>query len=396
MREILKLKDVCQISGGYAFKSTQYKSEGTALIRIGDISEKIVEISDGSVYIDDDISKYDKFIIKKGDILVALSGATTGKFGIYNYDELALLNQRVAKISPNELVYNSYLFYYMNKLKDIIYSKALGCAQPNISPTEISELEIYVPNLETQKKIAEVLDKAQELIDKRKEQIEALDELVKSRFIEMFGDPVLEEKYIKYSIDDIKANEKFSIVDGPFGASLKNGDYVEDGIPIIRINNIQPCNYYDGEYKYISNEKYEELIRSKVEKNDILMARVGNTIGKSCIFDKDFKALLSTTGVCKIKCKVEIANNVFIMRQLNMPTFREYIWRNIKGSGQPCLNLTTIKGLKVILPPIELQNQFADFVKQVDKLKSQMENSLKELEDNFNSLMQKAFKGELF
>jgi len=128
MGEILKLKDVCEINGGYAFKSTQYKAEGTPLIRIGDISEKIVEISDGSVYIDDDINKYDKFIIKKGDILIALSGATTGKFGIYNYDEVALLNQRVARISPNELVDNSYLFHYMNKLKDIIYSKALGCA----------------------------------------------------------------------------------------------------------------------------------------------------------------------------------------------------------------------------------------------------------------------------
>ena len=189
----------------------------------------------------------------------------------------------------------------------------------------------------------------------------------------MFGDPVLDEKYKKVNIDDIKSNEKFSIVDGPFGASLKNGDYVEDGIPIIRINNIQPCRYYDGEYKYISEKKYEELIRSKIEKEDILMARVGNTIGKSCIFDKEFKALLSTTGVCKIKCNSEIANNIFIMRQLNMPTYIEYIWRNIKGSGQPCLNLTTIKGLKVVLPPIELQNQFADFVNQVDKLKFKLE-----------------------
>ncbi|MGL5695168.1 MAG: restriction endonuclease subunit S, partial [Peptostreptococcaceae bacterium] len=191
---ILKLKDICNINGGYAFKSTQYKSEGTPLIRIGDISGKNINISTDMAYIDDDINKYDKFIIKKGDILIALSGATTGKFGMYNYDEVALLNQRVARITPNKLICNGYLFHYMNILEGIIYSKASGCAQPNISPSEISELDIYVPSVKEQEKIVEVLDKSKILIDKRKEQIEALDELVKSRFIEMFGNVITNSK----------------------------------------------------------------------------------------------------------------------------------------------------------------------------------------------------------
>ena len=112
MNNILKLKDVCDINGGYAFKSTQYKNEGIPLIRIGDICDNLIDISEKMVYIDDDINKYEKFIIKKGDILVALSGATTGKFGIYNDDKASLLNQRVAKLCPNELIYNKYLFYY--------------------------------------------------------------------------------------------------------------------------------------------------------------------------------------------------------------------------------------------------------------------------------------------
>lgn len=167
-----KLKDVCEIGGGYAFKSSQYKTEGIPLIRIGDIFDKSIDISDKSVYIDEDINKYKKFIIDKGDILIALSGATTGKFGIYEYKNKALLNQRVAKIYPNELIENRYLYYYMNKLKDVIYNKAAGCAQPNISPNEIGEIEIYLPTIDKQKKIAEVLDKAQSLIDKKKEQIE--------------------------------------------------------------------------------------------------------------------------------------------------------------------------------------------------------------------------------
>lgn len=82
----------------------------------------------------------------------------------------------------------------MNKLQDIIYGRALGCTQPNISPNEIGEIDIYVPEISEQDKISKILDKAQELIDKRKEQIEALDELVKSKFIEMFGNPVSNDR----------------------------------------------------------------------------------------------------------------------------------------------------------------------------------------------------------
>ena len=97
MKGILKLKDICEINGGYAFKSGDYKSEGIPIIRIGDISNNKVTITNTTAYIDDDIKKYEKFIINKGDILIALSGATTGKFGIYEYEKSSLLNQRVPK-----------------------------------------------------------------------------------------------------------------------------------------------------------------------------------------------------------------------------------------------------------------------------------------------------------
>lgn len=187
---ILKLKEICDISGGYAFKSTTFTESGIPIIRIGNIADNKVNISETTAYIDENIEGYKKFIINKGDILLALSGATTGKFGIYDYNEPALLNQRVAKLIPKQQVLNKYLYHYMNKLQDIIYNKAAGCAQPNISPKEIGELEIYLPSINEQKITVEILDKAQILIDKRKEQIEYLDELIKSQFIEMFGDPI--------------------------------------------------------------------------------------------------------------------------------------------------------------------------------------------------------------
>lgn len=183
MKRIQKIKEVCTISGGYAFKSNDFTRQGIPIIRIGDISGNKVNISSGTVFFEEYNEKLNKFIIEKGDILVALSGATTGKFGIYDEEIQALLNQRVAKISPKENINNKYLYHYMNKLQNIIYNKALGCAQPNISPNEIGEIEIYVPSRLEQDKISDVLDIAKDLIDKRKKQIEELDLLVKSKFV---------------------------------------------------------------------------------------------------------------------------------------------------------------------------------------------------------------------
>lgn len=398
MGEISKLKDVCEINGGYAFKSTQYRGKGTPLIRIGDISEKLIEISDGTVYIEDDINKYEKFIIKKGDILIALSGATTGKFGRYNYDEVALLNQRVAKIYPNKFLHNGYLFHYMNKLKDIIYSKALGCAQPNISPTEIGELEIYIPDLETQKKIVEILDKAHWLIDKRKEQIGALDELVKSRFIELFGDPVNNtmgwgvKKLNDISIKILSGNT-------PKGGSQV---YVDEGILFLRSQNVWKNRLELDDVAYIDQETHNKMINSSLKNRDILMTKTGrintenSSLGRAAMYLGEDNSANINGHVYLIRLQQDIINE-FVLYILTSNEYREYI-RSVcvGGIDKRQINKEHLEEFPIIFPPTELQIQFADFIKQIDKLKFEMEKSLKELEDNFNSLMQRAFKGELF
>ena len=368
MGKILKLKNVCEIGGGYAFKSSQYKTEGIPLIRIGDISDKSIDISDKSVYIDEDIDKYKKFIINKGDILIALSGATTGKFGIYEYENKALLNQRVAKIYPNELIENRYLYHYMNKLKDIIYDKAAGCAQPNISPNEIGEIDIYIPSIETQKKIVEVLDKSQSLIDKKKEQIELLDELVKSRFIEMFGDPIKNEKNWEIEllgeICDLKA-----------GKNIKASEIHEE-----QTDDLYPCYGGNGLRGYVNKYSHEGNIN--------LIGRQGALCGNVKYARGKFYA---TEHAVVTQPKIEINSYWlhFVLIELNLN-------RLSTGAAQPGLTIGKLNEVEVILPPIELQNEFAEFVTQTDSIRSKMEASLSELEDNFNSLMQKAFKGELF
>ncbi|WP_343009701.1 restriction endonuclease subunit S [Clostridium celatum] len=393
MNKYFKLNDICDISGGYAFKSTSFRECGIPIIRIGDISDNKINISETTAYINENIEKYKKFIISKGDILIALSGATTGKFGIYDYDEPALLNQRVAKLFPKKDVLNKYLYHYMNKLQDIIYNKALGCAQPNISPREIGELEIYLPNISEQKKIVEILDKAQILIYKRKEQIKYLDELVKSKFIEMFGDPITNPK----NIEQVYLKDLSKLITKGASPNWQGIEYVDDETQTLFVTseNVRE-GYIDlSKKKFLMDAFNEKQKRSVLQSGDFLINIVGASIGRAAQFNLDIKANINQ-AVALVRLKDGVINDKYLLTYLNSPKALKMYESMQVSVARANLSLQNINDLEILLPPIELQNQFADFVKQVDKLKFEMEKSLKELEDNFNSLMQKAFKGELF
>ncbi|MDY2630651.1 MAG: restriction endonuclease subunit S [Clostridium sp.] len=330
----------------------------------------------------------------RGDILVALSGATTGKFGIYNECVPALLNQRVAKISPGDNIKNRYLYHYMNKLQDIIYGRALGCAQPNISPNEIGEIDIYVPEISEQDKISKILDKAQELIDKRKEQIEALDELVKSKFIEMFGNPVSNDRGWNKKICKNISSKIGS------GATPKGGNssYKNEGISLIRSMNVHNNKFVDKDLAFIDDEQAEKLRNVMIEHNDVLLNITGASVARCCIVPNEFIPARVNQHVAIIRCKEDEILPIFLEYQLTNENYQRLLWdiATSGGATREAITKQQIENLELIVPTIELQNKFIDFVKQVDKLKADMEKSLKELEDNFNSLMQRAFKGELF
>lgn len=394
MNSLKKVKEVCTISGGYAFKSKDFTTDGIPIIRIGDIYDNKVNITSGTAFLKEYNQKLNKFIIEKGDILIALSGATTGKFGIYNEDIPSLLNQRVAKISPYKNVDNRYLYHYMNMLQYIIYDKALGCAQPNISPSEICEIDIYVPELAEQLRISEVLDVAKEVLDKRKEQIEVLDELVKSKFIDMFGNPSINNKEW---IEDRLATVVTKIENGK-SFVCESFNRSDDYPAILKLSAVTYGIYNANENKALTDES---LFVSDVEvkEGDLLFTRKNTPelVGMSA-FVYDTEPNLMMPDLIFRFVTNESINKIYLWKLINHSMFREKIKALSNGSAKSMSNISKqrLMELNIPIPPIELQNQFEDFVKQVDKLKFEMEESLKELENNFNSLMQRAFKGELF
>ena len=339
------------------------------------------------------IGFYNSYTHEHPTVLITCRGATCGSINIS--DPKSYVNgNAMALDNLSEEVDLYYLKYYLEyrKLDDVIS----GSAQPQITGKGLSKVKIPLPPLDQQKKIAAILDAADAYRQKTKALIEKYDELTQSLFLDMFGDPVTNPKgWGELEFKDIVIKEKNAIVDGPFGSSIKQIDYVDEGIPIIRINNVRNEGYYDAEYKYLRREKYLELIRSKVQQNDILIARVGNTIGKACVFNKSFEALLSTTGVAKASIDFTRYNLFFIIKMISLPIYKQYIMSFVQGAGQPYLNLSKIKSFKVIDVPFDLQNQFAERVQAIESQKAQAQASLAQAEDLFNSLLQRAFKGEL-
>lgn len=379
--EYMRLGDIATYINGYAFKPEQWSSSGKKIIRIQNLNNKNAEYN----YFDGDIDE--KYIVKKGDILISWSAS----IGVYEWNlDDSLLNQHIFKVKFDKIYINKKYFSFIVSLaleRAVQYMH--GSTMKHITKKYFDNIVIPIPRLELQNKIAEVLDKAQELIDKRKEQIEALDELVKSKFIEMFGDPVNNNKNLEITtIGEIVTDVRY----GTSKPAVDGGKF-----PYLRMNNITYNGYLDlDNLKYIDIDN-KELEKCIIRKGDVLFNRTNSAelIGKTCVFNLDTPMVIAGY-IIRIRLTNEILP-IYLSMFLNSDYGKNLLRSMAKGAAnQVNINAQELKSIKITKPPIDMQNEFADFVEQVDKLKAKMEESLKELEDNFNSLMQRAFKGELF
>lgn len=383
----IRLEDFVEIDSGYAFKSSLFNddSKGIPIIRIRDVNSGMSNTYYSGEY-------DDKYIVNNGDLLISMDGS----FVITEWNGgKALLNQRVCRIkSKSDKLTNKYIHRVLPLELKLIEDKTPFVTVKHLSIRDINNIELNIPSIEIQNKIAKIIDKAQELIDKRTEQIEELDKLVKSRFIEMFGDPVSNLKC--WNKDTIGSVVK-SITAG-WSANGEAREKREGEKAVLKVSAVTQGYFKADEYKVIGDDVG---IKKYVfpEKGDLLFSRANTRemVGATCIIHKNYPDLLLPDKLWKVFFVDRV--NVFYMKYiLSEPSIRaEFSARSTGTSGSMYnVSMDKFKNIEIPVPPIELQNQFADFVKQVDKLKFEMEKSLKELEDNFNSLMQKAFNGELF
>lgn len=327
----------------------------------------------------------DEYIFDEDIICIAEDGGSWGRNEKCSYivNEKCWVNNHAHVLRVKENLDIKYLYYYLNH--NDLNKYITGTTRGKLTQSALNSIEILLPDKRLQSRIVTILDKAQELIDKRKEQIEALDELVKSKFIEMFGDPVTNSKGWKKE----KLNELGELARGKSKHRPRNAPELLGGpYPLVQTGDIANAGIYLKEY----TQTYSELglKQSKMWNKGTLCITIAANIAKTSILT--FDACFPDSVVAFIPN--EKTNNMFI--QFWMSFLQKILEDSAPESAQKNINLKILSEQNVIVPPIELQNKFADFVEQIDKLKFEMESSLKELEDNFNALMQRAFKGELF
>ncbi|KEI91068.1 restriction endonuclease subunit S [Clostridium botulinum] len=317
------------------------------------------------------------------DILMSVR-APVGDVNVSNIE--CCIGRGLSAIRCNEKINYKYVYYYLTNIKERFEQQSTGSTFKAINKAIIGNMPILIPEeLEIQQKIVNVLDKAQSLIDKRKVQIEALDELVKSRFIEMFGDPITNLK----AWNTAKLGDICTISRG--GSPRPIDQFLGGPIPWIKIGDAT-----QGDDIYLHKTK-EGIIEEGIKKSRLI--KKGGLIFANCGVSLGFARILKIDGCIHdgwlaFEGFDDYLDKIFFLKSLNYCT--EYFRRIAPDGTQPNLNTNIMREYVQILPPMEKQKEYANFIEQVDKLKFEMEKSLKELEDNFNSLMQRAFKGELF
>ncbi len=379
-----RLGDLCDIRNGYAFKSDKYVNDGVRIIRIANVQKGYIEDTSPVYYSVDDINAQ-KYALHEGDLLISLTG-NVGRVGILTEQFLpAALNQRVANIvvKDNRLLDKSFLFHLLNS--DTFENKCIfsanGVAQKNLSTDWLKEVEISLPPIDEQRKIAAVLDKISDLTGKRRSQLDKLDELVKSRFVEMFGGISNSKKYPYKPVKELT-----KIVSGGT-PNREIADYWEHGtIKWVKTTELQNNIIYETE-ECITNQGLDNSSAKLVPEGTVLIAMYGQ--GKTRGMTGYLGVKACTNQACACILPSNNINQKFLWQffMLSYDNLREMG----KGGNQPNLNSNIIKDYLVLYPPMKIQEQFVMFLEQADKSKSTIQRSLSTLETLKKSLMQEYF-----
>lgn len=364
--EYVKLEEICTIvSGGTPSRSKpDYWNNGNIpWIKIKDMKSKYIDSAEEFIT-EEGLNNSSTKMLKSDTILYSIF-ATLGEVGILKID--ACTNQAIAGLSlkENSNILKEYLYYYLKSKKKDVNNLGRGVAQNNINLSLLRKFKIPVMPLHQQKKIIEVLDIVSSTINNYERELILLDELVKARFVEMFGDPNIEFKYSSVKFNDLVVR----MTKGPFGSDMKKDLFVpkgEDTYKVyIQINAIQK-NQSLGEY-YISKEYFDRKVsRFELFPNDYIITCDG-TLGKYLKLDENMEKGVISPSLLRLTLQNDKINDKYF----------ENIWDFYmlglmkKEARNACLvhlpSAKKIGEISIPVPPLELQNQFASFVEEIDK-----------------------------
>lgn len=347
--EWVKLGDVASYINGYAFKPTDYASEGKPIIRIQDLTGNAYQTNRFAGNLDD------KYRVVWGDVLISWSAS----LGVYVWSaEEAWLNQHIFKVQFNKLPVNKRFFIHQTRYV-IAESATLahGATMRHLTKKVFDNLPFFYPSEHDQDEIACHLDGIQLQIDSASEMLARLDTLVKSRFIEMFGG--LGSDGLR-SLKDVCS----IITDG----THQPPKFVDEGIPFLFVSNIASDAVDYETNKFISVEDYEQLIRrTPIEIGDVLVSAVGS-FGHPAVV-RNGRPFCFQRHIAYLKPRHDLVDSNYLHAVLLSDEAQRYMDRCAKGVAQRTVTLKSFREMKIPVPPMSLQEEFAAFVQYVDKLR---------------------------
>lgn len=380
-----KLGELVQVLNGYAFKSALYENQGIRVLRITNVQKGNIVDDDPKYYplsLTDEIRNY---LLKESDLLMSLTG-NVGRVGLLTKEMLpAALNQRVAclRILSNSLNLG-FLFHYLNSDKfeqDAVLS-AKGIAQKNMSTEWLKDYKLPLPPLSIQKSIVSELDKINELIRLKKEQLKDYDNLAQSIFYEMFGDPVVNEKgwEVKKLIETVVLECTIS-----YGI-VQPGDGVEDGIPVVRPIDLTGTFVSTNNLKKTTEKISNSYSRTILTGKELLVC-VRGTTGVCSLVTDELKGCNVTRGITPLLFN-DNTDRWFMYYQFQMPQIKCIIADYTKGITLKQINMADFRKIPVILPPLPLQQLFAQRIELIEKQKAEVQRTIADLETLLASRMQ--------
>ncbi len=319
-------------------------------------------------------------------VLVAGNGDLNVKY--YNGKFDAYQRTYIIEEKGEGKLFMPYLYYFMDGYVEELRKLSIGGVIKYIKLENLTDALIELPDIQSQRAIVDILAKAKGIMDSRKQELQSLDDLIKARFVEMFGDPFSnpmnwERMSFKHS--------SLRLSDGPFGSNLKSEHYSESGVRVIRLGNIGVGRFIDEDKSFIPPEHYEKLKKYTCHAGEIVIGTLGDPNLRAFIIPKELEIAVNKADCVHYIPNPSLLNVEFACQYINCPETLLLAQGMIHGQTRSRVSSGQIAEMPVFIPPLELQNDFSVFVHQIDKSKVVVQKALDEAQVLFDSLMQQSF-----
>lgn len=386
--EKVRLGDIAQLINGDRGKNYPSQADITEdgeilFVNAGHLNGRNIDFEDMNFISEDKYNKLSSGKFQKGDILYCLRGSL-GKKAIVSSDVYGAIASSLVIIRPDsEKVCGDYLMLALDSpaIKEQLIKANNGSSQPNLSASSVREYQIELPEVSVQQEVVERLTQVRCVIDNRKSELQLLDELINARFVELFGE------YYMNHINEKQLDEICDFID----YRGKTPEKSESGIPLITAKNVKDNRFSIEPQEFIPEENYDDVMTRGIPRvNDVLFTTEA-PLGNVCRIPDVYERFCVGQRLITMQPHTDVINSEYLEHALASAEFQEKMWQKSSGSTVKGIRSKLLVLLTIPVPPIELQNQFAVFVHQVDKSKVAVQKALDETQLLFDSLMQEYF-----